>query len=290
MTRRLSMILLFAALAIQAHAQAVPFVTIQRTAESLALGGAHVAGPWNLPLEANVFEAGIGKTYWQKSAINYNLTNVDARVRVLDNLSVGLLFTYNNMEETTLYSSSGQPLGTTQPTELYAGLTASYAPVEKLALNLSGKYIHSALTDHNTAGAPAFDIGAIWRVGRSVSLGVLGENLGPAISYGYGSYPLPATIKTGYYGLFNIAQKHAIETAADLGAMPAYSAALASLGAGYIYNRTVALRFGAHICTRGDILPTYASAGLFVTTPEVDIGAAYLSASNTFSISARLKL
>ena len=110
------------------------------------------------------------------------------------------------------------------------------------------------------------------------------------MDYGYGAYPLPTTFKAGFAGTLTLGGKHALEYAADGGVMPASEAFLASLGTGYLYDGMIAVRCGAHICTKENVLPTYFSAGLFFKSTIFDIGAAWLSAANTYSISARLKL
>ena len=277
-------------LAVAAWAQAVPFVTIPHPTASLALGGAHAATPEAAPMKETAFEAGVDKLFWQTSAINYNITNYAVRARVIEALTLGFEYTTNSMEEVTLYSGTGQALGTTQPNEMSAALSASFAPTKNIFILARGKYIHSSLTDTDDAKGWAADLGAVWQISKPLAVGLLAENFGTGIDYGYGEYPLPSTVKAGVYGNFALAPRHAIETAADAGLMPFYSAFLASIGAGYVYNRMLALRVGAHISTKGDILPTYASVGLFFTSTNFDIGAAYLTASNTYSISARLKL
>lgn len=277
-------------LAVAARAQAVPFVTIPHSTASLALGGAHAATPEAAPMKETSFEAGVDKLFWQTSAINYSITNYAARARVIEVLTLRFEYTTNSMEEVTLYSDTGQALGTTQPNEMSAALSASFAPVKNIFIMAKGKYIHSSLTDTYDATGWAADLGAVWQVSKPLAIGLLAENFGTGIDYGFGEYPLPSTVKAGVYGIFTLAPRHTLETAADAGLMPYYSAFLASLGAGYVYNGMLALRVGAHICTKGDILPTYASVGLFFTSTNFDIGAAFLTASNTFSISARLKL
>lgn len=290
MIRRTLTTLIAMALAVAAWAQAVPFVTIPHPTSSLALGGARAATPEAAPMNETAFEAGVDKLFWQTSAINYNITNYAFRARVIEALTLGFEYTTNSMEEMTLYSDTGQALGTTQPNEMSAALSASYAPVKNIYILARGKYIHSSLTDTYDATGWTADLGVVWQVIKPLSVGLLAENFGSSIDYGFGDYPLPSTVKAGVYGNFALAPRHSIETAADAGLMPFYSAFVASLGAGYVYNGMLALKVGAHICTKGDILPTYASAGLFFTSTNFDIGAAYLTAANTYSISARLKL
>lgn len=288
MMRRLISCMFALAMAIAAGAQAVPFVTIQPSAERLAAGGAHVATADNYPLSGSAFEAGVGKTYWQTGAIDYNLTNIEARVKLTPKLTAGLLVTTNSMAEMTLYSESGQPLGTSQPTELCAGIGLSFNPARQLVVNITGKYIRSALTDTYEASCLAADLGAIWRFDGPFAAGICIENIGEGIDYGYGKYPLPTTVKCGGYALFG--DIHAAELAADFGAMPAYNTLLTSVSAGYVYNKMIAVRCGAHISTKGDIMPTYASFGAAFTGTNFDIAAAYLTAANTYSVSLRLKL
>ena len=91
------------------------------------------------------------------------------------------------------------------------------------------------------------------------------------------------------YGGWHLKQTAWFQLHAD-GVMPAGSAFLASLGTGYVYDNMIAVRCGAHICTNDIVLPSYFSAGIYFKSANFDIGAAWLSAANTYSISARLKL
>ena len=290
MIRRLAIVLCLLTTALSAAGQAVPFVTIRMDAGELAFGGAHVAAEHLLPLTDNIFEAGIGKTFYQTRGINYNLTNLEARVRVIEGFTAGIDYISNSMGEMTLYSDNGQPTGTFQPNEMSAALRLSYNATKKININAAGKVIRSALTDEHTGQCYAADLGAIYKISNSFSAGIAVENLGGDINYGYGAYPLPTTYKAGVDGTVTIKGKHAVEFAADGGLMPSGSAFLASLGTGYVYNNMISVRCGAHICTNSIVLPSYFSAGIFFKSANFDIGAAWLSAANTYSISARLRL
>ncbi|MBR5034395.1 MAG: PorV/PorQ family protein [Bacteroidales bacterium] len=290
MMRRIVILLCMLTAALDAAGQAVPFLTIRMDAGEQAFGGAHVASRNLLPLSDNIFEAGLGKTLWQTGGINYNLTNILARVRIVENLTAGIEYTSNNMGEMTLYSDNGQPMGTFQPGEMMAALRLSYSPSKKLNLNAAGKIIRSSLTDDHTGRCYAADLGAVYRINNAFAAGLAIENLGGKINYGYGAYPLPTTCKAGIDGTVKLKDKHAVEFAADGGFMPAGSALLASLGTGYVYNDMFSVRCGAHICTKDTVLPSYFSAGIYFKSTNFDIGAAWLSAANTYSISARLKL
>ena len=120
MIRRLAIVLCLLTTALSAAGQAVPFVTIRMDAGELAFGGAHVAAEHLLPLTDNIFEAGIGKTFYQTRGINYNLTNLEARVRVIEGFTAGIDYISNSMGEMTLYSDNGQPTGTFQRNTLCA--------------------------------------------------------------------------------------------------------------------------------------------------------------------------
>ena len=276
--------------ALSAAGQAVPFVTIRMDAGEQAFGGAHVASDNLLPLSDNIFEAGIGKTFYQTGGINYNLTDFLARVRIIDVLTAGIEYTSNNMGEMTRYSNDGQPLGTFQPSEMSVTLRLSYNPIKRLNINAAGKIIRSALTDDNTGQCYAADIGAIYLIGSSFAAGIAVENLGGDINYGYGAYPLPTTYKAGLGGTITLKGKHAMEFAADGGFMPSGSAFLASLGTGYVYNDMISARCGAHICTNDIALPSYFSAGIYFKSANFEIGATWLSAANTYSLSAKFRL
>lgn len=288
MMRRLAISVLMLCLSLAAAAQVVPFVTVRMSARQLALGGAHAADPEPLDSAATVFEAAVSKVLWQKSAIDYNLTDYRAGAWIARSLRLGLDITTNNMGEMVTYSDNGQPLGTFQPSELMAAIDVCYKPSGKIAILAAGKMIRSSLADNYSARAYAIDIEGRWKVSKNIYTGFAVNNLGQAIGYGYGSYPLPTTYKAGLYGIFG--GTHAVEGAADFGAMPAWSTFLASVGAGYVYNGRLALRLGAHISTKAEVLPTYASVGASFLSENFDIGAAYLTAANSFALSVKIRL
>jgi long-subunit fatty acid transport protein len=290
MMRRLAIILILTAVSLQAAAQAVPFVTIRTDAASLAMGGARVASEELLPISGGVFQAGVGKVLWQTKAINYNITGIEARVRILDNFTAGIDYTSNRMDEMNLFSDNGQPTGTFQPSEMSAALRLSYNVSGRFNLNAAGKMIRSSLSDSHTASAYAADLGAIFIINDNLRAGAAIENLGGKMDYGYGSYPLPTTFKAGLDGAFTLSGKHALLFAADAGLMPCTEAFLASIGTGYEYNKMLSVRCGAHICSKETVLPTCFCAGIFFKSTIFDIGAAWLSAANTYSLSARIKL
>jgi len=288
--RRFIVIIILIALSIQAQAQSVPFVTIQAASDNLALGGAHVAGPYSMPLDKNNLEAGFGKTLWQTKAINYNLSNIMIRLRVIQGLTLGFEYTANSMDKYVIYDVNGNPKGNYQPNEMYAGLNIWFSPIEKLALRVSGRYIRSSLAADTDAQTFAADVCGVYKIGKMLNIGLEARNIGNKLNYGYGEYALPATFLAGAYGTFPLAEKHKLEAALDGGAMPAYSTFLASAGAGYIFNDMIAVRAGAHISTNVSVLPTYFSVGLFFTSRFFDIGGAFLTAANTFSLTARIRL
>lgn len=290
MIKRVVIAVILLSAALGAAAQAVPFITLRTSTDQLAMGGVSAAWGDEFNRGDNVFEAGIGKTFWQTSAINYNLTNYSARVWAIPSLAIGLKFTTNSMGAIDLYSENGQPLGNFQPSELCGGLEVTFMPFKSLSIGVAGKFIRSSLTDQNSARTFAADIMGRWKISNYLTAGVAIENLGKEIDYGYGAYPLPTTYKAGVFGSIPIKEKHAIEAAADFGTMPAYSTILASIGAGYIYNRALALRLGAHISTKGEIMPTYASVGAAYMSENFELGGAYLSVANSFSLSLKLKL
>ena len=290
MIRRLLLTLLLVSAAIGSSAQAVPFITLRTSALEAAMGGASVANADDFLHGDNLFEAGIGKTFWQISAINYNLTNYPARVWAIPQLAIGLKCTTNSMGETELFSDNGQPLGTFRPSELCAALDITFKPISNVAIGVAGKIVRSSLSDQNSARCFATDLSLKWHIIEALTAGLAVENLGGKLDYGYGAYPLPTTYKAGIYGLLPIAEKHALEATAEAGLMPAYSNVLASIGAGYLFNHSLSLRLGAHISTKKEILPTYATVGVAYISDIFEIGGAYMTASNSLSISVKLKL
>jgi len=282
--------LLLCAIKSISFAQSVPFVTIQPFAENLALGGAHVATPSSLPLASSRMEVGYGKTFWQTKAIHYNLNNLRIRLRIIPGFTLGFEYTDNSLDKYEIFDANGNSKGMYQPNEMYAGASICFSPVKALSLDITGRYIRSSLASDTDAQGFAADIRGVYRLSPMLNIGVEARNLGAEIDYGYGTYKLPSTFFAGAYGTYPIAENHKLEAAIDCGTMPAYSTGLASLGAGYIFSDMIALRAGAHISTNGNVMPTYFSFGAFFASSFFDIGAAYLTAANTFSISAKIRL
>ena len=290
MMRRLAISALMVALSIAAHAQAVPFVAIRTSAKELSLGGAHASGDEMFSGSGSAFQAGVDRVWWQTGIAGYKLTGIRAKVNLTDGFALGLEMTSNSMAEMTLYSDSGQPLGTFQPGEMMLGMDACIKPVKNIALGVALKMIRSSLTDSNQARAFAVDLQGSWQISSALTAGLAINNLGQDVDYGYGAYKLPTTCKAGVHGLFPMAGKHAVEAAADLGAMPAYSTLLASVGTGYVYDKTFALRCGGHISSKNDIMPTYYCVGASFLSENFDLSGSYITAARTFAISLRLKL
>ena len=290
MMHRLIITAALLAASLAASAQAVPFVAIRTSAKELSMGGAHASGSELFSGSGSVFQAGLDRVWWQTGIAGYRLTGLQAKVNVTGSFALGLEMTSNSMDEMTLYSDNGQPLGTFQPNEMMLALAASVKPVKNIALAASAKMIRSSLTDSNRAAAFAADLLGSWQISSALTAGISINNLGQDVDYGYGAYKLPTTFKAGVHGLFPIAAKHAIEAAADLGTMPAYSTLLASVGTGYVYNGTIAVRCGAHISSQNDIMPTYYCVGASFLSENFDLSGSYLTAARTFAISLRLKL
>ena len=288
--RKVLVILFAAALSFALQAQTVPFAIIQPFADNLALGGAHTASPSALPQESGTVEAGIGKTFWQTKALSLNLTNFMLRIKALDALSFGIEYTSDTMAEYETFDAGGNSSGTYQPNEMYIGANVWIRPVDALCFRAAGRYIRSSLAPDSDAQCFAADLAGIYRIAGIVNTGFEIRNLGGKLDYGYGEYPLPTTFTAGAYGAFPIAGKHKAEAALDAGVMPAYGTMLISGGAGYIYNDMIAVRSGVHISTNGSVMPTYFSFGVFFVSKILDIGAAYLTAAQTYSLSARIRL
>ena len=290
MMRRLAITALLLAAALAAKAQAVPFVAVRTSAKELSMGGAHASGVDLFSGQEAVFQAGVDRVWWQTKSAGYRLTGLQARVNLAPGFALGVSLGSNAMDEMTLYSENGQPLGSFQPNEMVLAMGACFKPVKAIALEAAAKIIRSSLTDSNRARAFAVDLLGSWKISSALTAGIAINNLGQDMDYGYGAYKLPTTCKTGVHCLFTIAGKHSIEAAADLGAMPAYSTLLASAGAGYVYDKSLALRCGAHISSQNDIMPTYYCVGASFLSENFDLSGSYLTAARTFAISLRLKL
>ncbi len=288
--RKVLLIFLAAALAFTAHAQTVPFAIIQPSAGNLSLGSAHVATPSAILQENGIVEAGFGKTFWQTKAMSFNISNFMLRVKAMETLGIGIEYTTDTMAEYETYDASGNGNGSYQPNEMYIGANIWIRPAGALCFRVAGRYIRSSLAPDSDAQCFAADISGVYTIAPGVNAGFEIRNLGGKLDYGYGSYPLPTTYTLGAYGAFPLAAKHKVEAALDAGAMPAFSTMLVSAGAGYIYNDMIVVRGGAHISTNGSVMPTYFSVGAFFTSKILDIGAAYLTAAQTYSISAKIRL
>ncbi len=286
--KRLLTILASALTALCLQAQPASYLSIPNSAERLALGGYDNALP---ELQSGeLLEAGFTKTLWQTKGIDWNISDLRATVRPLTFLAAGLEFSSNQMAEYDSYDDRGNPTGSYQPYEMSVRAEVRIYPFRSLTLSMAGRVLHSSLGSAFDAQSFSADFGCSYTFKRIVTVGLQGKNIGGKLDYGSGSSLMPAIYSAGAYADIPISQLLRLEGALSAGSVSNYSVTFATAGAGLVIKEAVAVRLGGHFSGNAGVMPSYFSAGAFYAGRHFEIGGAYLTAANTFSISAKLTL
>lgn len=203
---------------------AVPFLTISPDSRAAALGDAGVANSasassiyWNtaaLAFSKDKFSTSASYAPWLSAITNdMGILTVQGAYKINDKQSVGIGITYFNQGEIQFTNAIGDNLNKYVPREF--NITAGFA--QKLGENLSAglnlKFINSNLvgnfSSNGEAGKPgrtaAIDFGIYRHLNTpgsenkklSLDYGMVLQNIGGRVNYGFGQYFIPANIKLG---------------------------------------------------------------------------------------------
>ncbi len=204
---------------------AVPFLTISPNSKAAAMGDAGVASTpdansifWNTSKLAFI-DSKVGGSFsyapWLRDLVqDMSLLNASGYYRLSDKQTLTAGLTYFNQGQIQFTTNTGAPAGefTSREMVFAAGLAQKLNQDFSMGLNL--KYISSNLVGtqsiNGQAGKPgrtaAFDLGIYYNKNRptdketrktDLAFGLVLQNLGGKVNYGFGEYFIPANLKFG---------------------------------------------------------------------------------------------
>jgi hypothetical protein len=205
---------------------AVPFLSISPDSKSAALGDAGVASTpdanaifWNtskLAFVENKFGASVSYAPWLRDLVqDMGLINAFGYYKISDKQTLTAGMTYFNQGLIEFTTNTAQPAGSFQSREMsfMAGIAQKLS--SDFSMGLNAKFINSNLVGNNVingqAGRPgrtaAFDLGLYYNKNRpgdadvekstDIAYGLVLQNLGGKVNYGFGQYFIPANLKIG---------------------------------------------------------------------------------------------
>lgn len=280
-----ALMLLFPALA---GAQALPFTAADTDAASLGKAGANLTQTESIayssfsnaaaiPFSDSKFDASVGYTMWQPSAVKANIVNFGAAYNVKNKFGLALGFMYGMNQPYDITNDGGAVKGQYTPTDMRinAGLSWRFLPILSLGVNV--EYASNTLAKDHLDGAFNADVYLMTKIsGLKATVGV--ANLGTGITSSNGvKFSLPAHASVGLGYEMNFAQIHDIDLALDADYFFKGGFA-ASLGAEYTFNDLASVRAGYHYGGKA-VIPSYASVGAGVKFVGIKLDVAYLIAS-----------
>ena len=257
---------------------ALPFLRIDRSAVTSAMGGAEALSPLYNPAAVPFRGSDIAVSYqnWAPGAAKSTNLNLMGGIRIGKRLGINVLGAYQQGQEYTLYDNTGNGKATFAPSDLLVGVGAGFAITDFLSLGVNVKFAQSAVatgTNYSAISGDAFVM--FCKNGFNATVGV--ASLGTPVKSGEQSFGLPTSAKLGlgYDAQFGTS---AILVAADADVFFTGGVG-AALGAQYAWNDMVFARAGFHLGTGNAPLPTYASVGLGVKFVGVHLDVSYLLAN-----------
>jgi len=275
-------VLVLACACTSAWSQAMLYSKIDQDPTSAAMGGASVAGrasyawtshysPAMMAFAESKGDVSLSYQNWAPTASNY--INLGGFYTLGDKLGLSAGAVYGTGEAIPNIDESGKQKGTFSPSDLMAGLAASYkindvfsagASVSYLSQDIYFKYSYNVISSNISVAAAVSDFkvtAAVKSLGSQVE-SASGVKFSQALSIGAGALYAK---EVGRTGKVNAALEADFFTAGEFSA---------ALGAAYTYDDMVSVRAGYHL---GDkIMPSYASAGLGVSVLGVHFDFAYL--------------
>ena len=207
---------------------AVPFLTLTPDSKSAAMGDAGVASApdasaiyWNtakLAYSENKFGANVSYAPWLKELVNdMGLMSAYGYYKISDKQTIGAGLTYFDQGDIQFTNSFGDELDKFHSKEFAVTLGIAQKLSSDFSMGLNGKFINSNLVGNTVingqAGKPgrtaAFDLGFYYNKTRptdknadklkkfDADFGVVLQNIGGKVNYGFGEYFIPANIKIG---------------------------------------------------------------------------------------------
>lgn len=257
---------------------ALPFIRIDRSAITSAMGGAEALSPLYNPAAVPFRGSDVAFSFqsWAPGAVKSTNMNLLGGFRIGKRLGLNVIGAYQNGAEYPLYDNTGNGKTTFAPSDLLVGAGVGFAITDFLSLGVNVKFSQSSVAPGSSFNAIAGDVFVLFRMkGFSAVAGV--ASLGTPVKSGDKKFGLPASAKVGL-GYDLAMGTSALRFAADADVFFTGGVG-AALGAQYGWNDMVFARAGFHLGTGNAPLPTYASAGLGVKFVGVHLDASYLFAS-----------
>ena len=258
--------------------EALPFMQIDYTPRSIAMGNSNLGCSSAVALADFKFKGGIGYDNYmpELSGTRYMIGGIAAKRN-----SFGFSASF---QRGTGDKISGENYS---PSEILLNLGAGVAMTENFGIGVNVKYAHEQLLSDYSNKAVAFDLTASWRYKTSMISGgitCIGESVKSSTKE---AYPLPTALDLAGNHTFVFTEDHSVQLAAKA---DYYLSGAFAAGAGveYSYAGMVFARAGYHYGGES-LVPSFASAGLGLHLGEFFVDASYVFASdvlnNSFAIS-----
>jgi hypothetical protein len=173
-----------------------------------------------------------------------NYDNAAYHHRLNERFSVGAGFVSVRRPKIMGYNAVGFETGLLDNANYQAIIGMGYSPVPSFAAGLAIKYFNEKL-DESSADGVGFDIGALYTITKAqLSLGIVAQNVGSAITFESIKEPLPTTLRGGASHVTEIRNGDAALTLALDVVKPRYEKLYLSAGCELMLVRTVGLRVG----------------------------------------------
>lgn len=223
--------------------------------------------------------------------------------------TIGASIIYLNYGTIQFTDENGIPIGEGHPYEVAASLSYGTSLSSNIKWGITGKFIHSHLSEQGTAkelgegvaSAFAVDMGILYKMSSRLTFGAAVTNLGPDISYIDAAQkdPLPRNLGIGFsYRLINseynslVMQIETNKLLVDMnrGFSRELETAIRHIGGEYVYSNLISLRAGYKYDKEGKVKHLTFGAGLNMSIATFDF--AYVPSNedsplaNTIRISA----
>ena len=216
---------------------------------------------------------------WAPGSVSCTVIGAQAAVRIGSSLTVeGGVSSFRDRPY-DIYDETGAPGGSFSPYDLLINVGASYRIGKSLETGVSIKSVTSGIAENATGSAFCADIHAAY-TGRGWYGGLAVRNLGPAVNYGSGAYPLPAL--AAVYGGWKPLDSLSIVAEADYLFAGAF---MAGAGVEYAFRDMLFARAGYHYGDAARALPGFLSLGLGGKLAGFSLDASVLLLSDTLSAS-----
>lgn len=261
---------------------ALPFLRIDRSAITSAMGGADALSPLYNPAAVPFRGSDVAFSYqgWAPGGVKSTNLNLLGVIRAGKRIGIHFLGAYQQGKEYIQYDHMGAGKATFDPLDLVVGAGLGFAFTDFLSFGLNVKFAQSSIAPETKISAISGDAFVMFsRKGFNSTVGV--ASLGTPVKSGDASFGLPTSAKVGvgYDAKFGTSAIF-VEADADIFFIGGVGAAL---GTQYGWNDMVFVRAGFHLGTGQCPLPTYASVGLGGKFMGIHIDVSYLLANRALA-------